>query len=469
MEIFMATGGFLALLDDVAAFTSRFAAASVDDITAAATKVGAAAADDIAGMTQAGIKGAGAVVMDDIPVSADNVLANKISPERETAVVKRIEKNALLARFIISPITSVVSILAPAAMPVILGVGGGYLAYEGAEKVLHAIFNRHAKGEEAEVTPQENLTREQVEDRLVKGAIPTDVIMGTEISFIAQNGIDTYSSSFNAVAEKLLGAPLLSDVAVPLKVGALLATNLAVAKGIYGLVRGLVKMDDKGLELAKKEGDSIFSRMGRYIGPKMIVSAPKIAKGLSVVGTGAMLWIGGELIVPGVSAVASHMGLSSIQAGADAITHAIHHLSHAAAASVPESMSFVSGLVGWAADAVPSAVVGLVAGASIVTAHHGLNSCINATKNVLNRIRGQKPSEGVSTTVDNHLEQAPDCLYTPVVVVNGVSNLFDTAPDIKFADAAGEPIADIDADAAIPPVNLPNTDARVDMQTPPSP
>lgn len=334
----MPSGGLLALLDDVSMMT-RQVAASVDDVST------------IASMTGKGIQGAAAVTVDDIPVSAEALTSEKIDPKRELPIIKRIYKNALKTRLVVTPVTSLVSHFAPAAMPVILGVGGAYLAYEGAEKVLHGLGHGDEDHEgDTHATGKVKLTPQQKEDTLVKGATVTDGVMATEISFMAMDQIEKLYSESSPVS----------------KSAALFGVNTAVATLIYSLVGGLVRMDDWGLKMMSKQGEGAVSNAIRSCGRGLISAAPKISGFLSRVGTGAMLWIGGELVTPGVSAVAKYSGMTGLHHGAEAVIHGIHHLSQMAQSALPQAVSFLSGFTGWAVDAVAYQGVGLAAGLGLI-------------------------------------------------------------------------------------------------------
>lgn len=367
----MPSGGLLALLDDVAAFTSRVSAASVDDIS------------NMASMAGTSMKGAAPVVLDDIPVTVQVMQEEEVRAHRELHVLGRVFKNAVKARLAITPLTSLVSYFAPAAMPLVLGAGGAYLAYEGAEKVLHGVQGmispHHDEGDEAEAAvPQ---THEQVEDDLVKGAGKTDVIMGTEISFMGMDAIEKIFPEFGATG----------------KFGALLASNLGVASATYGLVAGLVSFDNIGLHLKKTaEGDGFMARAKRSVGQGLIDFSPKAAKTLSTVGTGAMLWIGGELITPGVAAVSKMAEWHGLHHAAEGLIHNIHHLEHAAQAALPQSMSFLSGVVGWGAEALPFAGVGLAAGAGII----GASKLVSAAQGAIKKLWSPEKTAGEMTRAD---------------------------------------------------------------------
>ncbi len=334
----MPSGGFLALLDDVATMTRQIAM-SVDDVST------------LAHMTSKGVQATTALTVDDIPVSAEALSSQKIEPKRELPIIKRIYFNALKTRLAVTPVTSLISHFAPAAMPVILGLGGAYLAYEGAEKVLHNFMPEHdAHDEQIENAAKQKLTPEQREKKLVKSATITDGVMATEISFMAMDQIAKHFPDSGPVN----------------KFASLLGVNTFIASTIYMAVGGLVKMDDLGLKMMTKQGDGLFSKGIRTIGRGLLSAAPKISSFLSRAGTGAMLWIGGELLTPGVSAVAKLAGWTGLHNGAEALIHGIHSFSHAAQAAVPSAVSFMSGFAGWAADTISYQGIGLLAGIGIV-------------------------------------------------------------------------------------------------------
>lgn len=282
-------GGIAALLDDVAAI-ARTAASSVDDIATTAGRTS--------------LKAAG-VVVDDTAVTPQYVQG--ISPARELPMIWRITKGSLRNKLlIILPIALILSAFAPWALTAILMLGGSYLCFEGAEKIVHWIASRHA-----EHTPASEKGPES-EDSLVRSAIRTDLILSAEIMVI----------SINDLREKPLLTQALTLVAV-----ALIMTVL-----VYGVVAVLVKMDDVGLH-AMRTHDGILARLGRIL----VRAMPLILRALNIVGTFAMLWVGGHILVAGAA-----------EWGWPLLEEWEHHAAHAVG----------GGALGWCAETGISLVVG---------------------------------------------------------------------------------------------------------------
>jgi predicted DNA repair protein MutK len=297
-------GGLVALLDDVASLT-RVAAASLDDIGTAAAK--------------AGVKAAG-VVVDDTAVTPRYVVG--LSPARELPIIAKIAIGSLRNKLLILlPVALLLSAFAPWAITPLLMIGGAFLCYEGAEKVLHA-FGGGDHGEAVvEITDPAEL-----ETRQVAGAIRTDFILSAEIMAIA----------LAEVASEPLGsrALILGVVAV------------AITAGVYGVVALIVKADDFGLWLAEKPGAAL-----RAIGRGIVKGVPSLLSALSVIGTAAMIWVGGGILVHGAGVLGLH--------GPEQVIH------HGAEAAGRLTRGFGAGFVGWLVTAAASGVIGLVIGAAI--------------------------------------------------------------------------------------------------------
>ncbi|MET0250267.1 MAG: DUF808 domain-containing protein [Sphingobium sp.] len=301
--------GLIALLDDVAGI-ARLAATSLDDVAAAAGR--------------AGTKAAG-VVIDDAAVTPRYVVG--LTPDRELPIIAKIAKGSLRNKMLfLLPAALALSALAPWLLPPLLMLGGAFLCYEAAEKLLEAIQGGHDVVDDAIAT----LSSKELEDRKVAGAIRTDFILSGEIMAI----------SLGTVADKPLW-----EQAVVLAIVALLITA-----GVYGAVGFIVKMDDIGLHLAKRSSAAM-----RVIGRGLVRAMPVIMGILSVVGTAAMLWVGGGLIVHGLHEF--HL---------DLIPGAIDALAQGAGAAMPA----IAPVAHWVVTAIGGAVVGLVIGGVIVAALH---------------------------------------------------------------------------------------------------
>ncbi len=296
--------GLLALLDDVAAI-AKVAAASVDDIAGAAAKAGAKAAG---------------VVIDDTAVTPN--YATGFAADRELPIIGRIAwgsiKNKLM---ILLPIALLLSAFLPGAIVPLLMFGGAYLCFEGAEKVFHALSPVHDPAVEEDFADPDPTHLEQSK---IAGAIKTDFILSAEIMTIALGAIPDSVFWMEAVTLAVVG--------------------IGITTLVYGSVAVIVKMDDIGLFLARR------GHMGptRALGRGLVAGMPPFLTLLSTIGTAAMLWVGGSMLVHG----AEVFGLS-------APAHAFEHWSEVVAAMVPETLH---GFAGWAVKAALDGVVGLAAG-----------------------------------------------------------------------------------------------------------
>jgi predicted DNA repair protein MutK len=303
----MATG-LIALLDDVAGI-AKVAAASVDDVAAHAAKASA--------------KSAG-VVIDDTAVTPRYVVG--FAAERELPIVAKIAKGSLRNKLLILlPVALALSAFAPWAINPLLMLGGLYLCYEGAEKVYEAMLPHAAHKHEADVGLAE-VDPVALEARKVAGAIRTDFILSAEIMAIALATVPDAGLVSTAV--------VLAIVAV------------GITAGVYGVVALIVKADDAGVALA---GNSLGAL--RVLGRGIVAVMPRLLATLAAVGTAAMIWVGGGIIVHGLEVY-----------GLDWLGHTIHDLAEAAGGAVP----FASGFVGWLVGAIGAGVFGLVAGAVMI-------------------------------------------------------------------------------------------------------
>ena len=299
--------GLVALLDDIATLT-KLAAASIDDVGLAAGK--------------AGTKAAG-VVIDDTAVTPRYVVG--LAPERELPIIGKIAWGSLKNKLLfLLPGALLLSAFAPFLITPLLMIGGSYLAFEATEKILETLLHEdHHKEQllEAVADPQE------LENLQVSGAVRTDFILSAEIMAIA-------------LAE-------LGDLSLQMTAAALGAVALAITAGVYGVVALIVKLDDIGLHLAQRRNPG-----ARAFGNGLVHIVPKILKALSVIGTAAMLWVGGGILVHGLEVL--HI--------AEAIPNAIHGLSHSVAALAGPAEAAVE----WVLNALGAAVVGFVVGGLIV-------------------------------------------------------------------------------------------------------
>ncbi len=299
--------GLLALLDDVAAI-AKVAAASVDDIAGAAAKAGAKAAG---------------VVIDDAAVTPKYVTG--FEAQRELPMIWRIARGSLFNKIVILlPLALLLSNLAPWAITPLLMIGGAYLCFEGAEKVFHALFP-HADAEVAEDFDVADPAH--LEESRVKGAIKTDFILSAEIMTIALAAIPQSAIWIEAITLAVVGA--------------------AITLGVYGAVALIVKMDDVGLFMAARGRLAPTRAMGRGL----VLGMPWLLAVLSIVGTAAMLWVGGSIIIHGME-----------ELGWVWLGHHIHDWAVAAGHAVPQAGGFVE----WATKAAIDGVLGLALGMLLI-------------------------------------------------------------------------------------------------------
>lgn len=302
-------GGLVALLDDVAGLT-KLAAASLDDVGAAAGKAGSKALG---------------VVVDDAAVTPRYVTG--LTPQRELPIIGKIALGSVRNKLLILlPAALLLSAFAPWAITPLLMLGGAFLCFEGAEKVLGAI-----KGEHHDAAPLEEgfVDASALEKAKVGDAVRTDLILSAEIMAIAL--ADVAESS------------ILTQALVLVVVG------LAITVGVYGVVGLIVKLDDIGLHLAQRSSSGV-----RALGRGMVKSMPVIMRVLSVVGTAAMLWVGGGILLHGAEVLCFA-----------APAEFVHHLAEVVHRAVP-----LGGVVAWFLTALLSGVLGVAIGAIIATAVH---------------------------------------------------------------------------------------------------
>ena len=304
--------GLIALLDDVAAI-AKVAAASLDDVAAQATR--------------AGVKAAG-VVIDDAAVTPRYVVG--FAAERELPIVGRIALGSLRNKLIyLLPVALALSFFAPWAITPLLMLGGAYLSYEGAEKVYEVLFPHAAHAHEA--TTGQGANPKAFEEQKVSSAIKTDFILSAEIMAITLSAIPEGSFWSKAFVLALVG--------------------IGITIGVYGVVALIVKADDVGLALAKSTSPSIFGRLSRKIGRGLVIGMPFLLKILAIVGTAAMIWVGGGIIVHGLE-----------EYGFPAVAHALHH----AAETVGHAMPFANSAVEWIVGAAGAGIIGLAIGAILI-------------------------------------------------------------------------------------------------------
>jgi predicted DNA repair protein MutK len=273
----MAAASLLALIDDIATLLD-----DVATMTQVAARQGAAAADDVATMTQLAAKKTAGVLGDDLALNAQQVTG--VRADRELPVVWAVAKGSLRNKAILVPAALGISAVAPWAITPLLMLGGLFLCFEGAEKLLHAFVHDQAEAASERAARLQALADQQVdvlalEQQKVKGAIRTDFILSAEIIVI------TLGTVASAGVERQLAV--------------LAGISLLMTIGVYGLVAGIVKLDDAGLYL-NRQGAGWQQALGSAI----LKAAPLLMKTLSVVGTAAMFLVGGGILLHGVPPLA---------------------------------------------------------------------------------------------------------------------------------------------------------------------
>lgn len=267
----------------------------------------------------------GAVLGDDLALNAQQLTG--VRAQRELPVVWAVFKGSLINKLILVPAALLISAIAPWLITPLLMVGGLYLCYEGFEKLAH----KYLQDADAEQAHRKEISRalsdpdtdiKTLEKDKIKGAIRTDLILSAEIVAITLGTV--------AAASLLTQVLVLSGIA------------LAVTVGVYGLVAGIVRLDDAGLALTETEGEAVVDRAKRALGRAILVAAPYLMKTLSVVGMIAMFLVGGGILVHGIPAL--HHGLEHLVQGLGGMFGALTPM-------------LINGLVGVLAGAAVVAVV----------------------------------------------------------------------------------------------------------------
>jgi hypothetical protein len=304
--------GLAALLDDVAAI-AKLAAASLDDVTAAAGKAGSKAIG---------------VVVDDAAVTPGYAMG--FTPERELPIVWKIALGSLRNKFFfLLPGALLLSAFAPWAVTPILMLGGAYLCFEATEKILEAIAKTTGQADKQPHIEELALSSAEMEAQKISGAIRTDLILSGEIMAIA--------------------LATVADRPFAIQAAALVVVSFAITVAVYGVVGLIVKMDDVGVHLAQRSSTAA-------VGRGLVKSMPHLLKTLSFVGTAAMLWVGGGIIVHGLE----HFHLN-------AVPHFVEHLSEMAGHAPA-----LGGVAAWLTFATGSAIVGFIIGGIIVAIVHAV-------------------------------------------------------------------------------------------------
>jgi uncharacterized protein len=308
--------GLLALLDDIAAL-AKVAAASLDD---AVTQAGTASA-----------KAAG-IVIDDAAVTPRYVVG--FASDRELPIIARIARGSLKNKLLyLLPAALILSLVAPWAIVPLLMLGGAYLCFEGYEKIVELVAP-HAPDANAANAPAIPQTAKELEDERVSGAIRTDLILSAEIMAIALSTV--------VAATFIVKAMSLAVVAV------------LVTVGVYGMVALIVKADDFGVYLARSKSGVIAA-----IGRGLVNGMPTFLKVLSLVGTLAMLWVGGGIIVHGLHELGVH--------GPEAAIASISK-------TVGSPLGVFGGFASWLVGATLAGIIGVVIGFIVERIYHAFKA-----------------------------------------------------------------------------------------------
>ena len=315
----MAASNLLALIDDIATIL-----------------------DDVAVMTKVAARKTAGVLGDDLALNAQQVTG--VAPDRELPVVWSVTKGSFLNKVILVPAALAISAFAPWAVTPLLMLGGAFLCYEGFEKLAHKLLHapqedetHHAALVAALADPKVDIVA--FEKDKIKGAIRTDFILSAEIIAI----------TLSTVA----GAEFATQVAV------LTSIALIMTVGVYGLVAGIVKLDDAGLHLSQVGGASAWRAVQRGLGRAILAAAPYLMKGISIIGTAAMFMVGGGILVHGIP-------------GAEAILH-----------NLERSVSAVPG-IGHALEMIAGAVLGVLVG---VVAGALALACVSVVQRLFRRVK----------------------------------------------------------------------------------
>ena len=306
--------GLIALLDDVVSI-AKVAAASLDDVAGQAAKAGA--------------KSAG-VVIDDAAVTPRYVVG--FAAARELPIIAKIAKGSLKNKLLfLLPAALILSAFAPWAITPFLMMGALFLCYEGAEKVYEALFPHKAHAHEAAIA-NAPIDPKTLEDQKVASAIKTDFILSAEIMTIA-----------------LAAVP---DTTLFTQAGVLAIVGIGITLAVYGAVALIVKADDVGVALAANGMGSPLGAAIRGFGRGLVRFMPVFLTTLAIVGTAAMVWVGGGILVHSLAGY----GLTGIE-------HLIHGIAVAASSAVPPT---IAGATEWIVTAAGSGVVGLAVGAVVI-------------------------------------------------------------------------------------------------------
>ena len=283
--------------------------------------------DDVSVLSKVAAKKTAGVLGDDLALNAEQV--SGIRAERELPVVWAVFKGSAINKAIMVPIALLLSAFVPWIIMPLLMLGGAYLCFEGFEKVahryLHAPEEKEERTQRLKAVADKNIDMVAFEKKRIRGAIRTDAILSAEIIVI------------------VLGTVQHADLVTRITVLTFLAAAITV--GVYGLVAGIVKLDDAGLHLLEKEDDTRLAGFQRWVGAGILRMAPKLMSSLSIVGTVAMFLVGGGILVHGIPLIAAGL-------------HIVEHWAH--------SLPAAGGLMGVIASMLYNGLFGFIAGGAIV-------------------------------------------------------------------------------------------------------
>jgi len=295
----MAGSSLLALIDDIASVL-----------------------DDVALLTKVAAKKTSGVLGDDLALNAEQV--SGVRAERELPVVWAVAKGSFKNKLILVPAALLISAFVPWLVTPLLMIGGAFLCYEGFEKLAHKFLHsaeenaaEHEAITQALLDPAVDLVA--FEQEKIKGAIRTDFILSAEIIVIA------------------LGT--VKDAAFSMQVSVVCGIAMLMTVGVYGLVAGIVKLDDAGLYLVKHASASVLGKLKYGLGKALLLFAPKLMKSLSVIGTVAMFLVGGGILLHGIPAA------HGVVLALEAALHSVPWLGGVLAALTPSLANIVGGLV----------------------------------------------------------------------------------------------------------------------------
>lgn len=255
----MAGSSLLALIDDIATLL-----------------------DDVGVLTKVAASKTAGVIGDDLAVNAEQVAG--VRAERELPVVWAVAKGSLVNKAILVPTALAISAFVPMLVTPLLMVGGAFLCFEGVEKLAHSLSHHAAEDQQLTAAVEHGpIDLVAFEKEKVKGAVRTDFVLSAEIITIT------------------LGA--VADAEFAVQVMVLIGTAILMTAGVYGVVAGIVKLDDAGLLLSRATGTSAFARFERALGRGILRAAPWLMKGLSIAGTAAMFLVGGGIVAHGIAPV----------------------------------------------------------------------------------------------------------------------------------------------------------------------